>query len=76
MLENITYEYCAVDNKLINYIESTPSLHMFFKKDWENLKAKQYCGIINYDGEDFYILPKISKDNDEENLNIFIYMLM
>ncbi|MEZ4693005.1 MAG: hypothetical protein R2837_03155 [Aliarcobacter sp.] len=36
--------------------------------------------ILNFDNQDFYILPKIanrnSKPDDEQNLNIFIYMLM
>lgn len=76
MNENIIYEYREVKNlDLKNYIQNTSSLHEFFKEDWGVLKARQYCGIIHYEGKDFYILPKIS-NNKEINLNIFTYMLM
>ncbi len=75
---NIIYEYEEVKNQdLINYINDTPSLHKYFKQDWGKLKARQYCGIINHNGEDFYILPKIANNDDSDtNLNIFIYMLI
>ena len=77
MKENIIYEYKEVLHvELQKYIIDNPSLHKYFKEDWGKLKAKQYCGIINYDGEDFYILPKIANHDNETNLNIFIYMLM
>ncbi|MBU1659070.1 McrC family protein [bacterium] len=76
---NIIYEYSEVTHeKLKLYIINTPALHKYFKLDWNILKSRQYCGILNFEGEDFYLLPKISnKDNDEkQNLNTFIYMLM
>ncbi len=76
----ILYEHQEVSgenfDKLKEHINDTPSLHEYFKKDWNKLKARHYCGIINYDGKDFYILPKIADQDDEKNLNIFIYMLM
>lgn len=76
-IENIIYEYQEVLHvKLKEHIIKTPSLHTYFKEDWGKLKAQQYCGIINYDGEDFYILPKIANHENETNLNIYIYMLM
>lgn len=80
-MQNTIYEYEPITNeKLKNHIINTTELHKYFTLDWKDLKAKQYCGILNFDNQDFYILPKIanrnSKPDDEQNLNIFIYMLM
>ena len=80
-MNNIIYEYQTLDKEhhknLITHIQSTPSLRQYFKEDWGDVKAKQYCGIINYNGKDFYILPKIANNDDKDtNLNIFTYMLM
>ncbi len=77
-MSNTIYEYQEVDNKdLETYIKKTPSLQQYFKVDFEGLKARQYCVIINHNGEDFYILPKIANNDDEDtNLKIFTYMLM
>ena len=76
-MENIIYEYNEVKNdKLTQHIKNTSALHTFFKLEWKTLKAQQYCGILNFDKQDYYILPKIANHNDEQNLNIFIYMLM
>lgn len=70
------YEYEEITNeRLITHIKNTSSLHRFFKEDWGKLKARQYCGILNYDGDDFYILPKIANHDNDTNLTIFIYML-
>jgi len=78
--QNSFYEYEEIkdtkkNKELISYIKSTHALHKYFKEDWGKLKAKQYCGILNFYGEDFYILPKIVNHNNETNLNTFIYML-
>lgn len=85
-MQNTIYEYEEIKEdserykKLKNHIIDTKELHNYFKLDWKDLKARQYCGILNFDNQDFYILPKIanrnSKPDDEQNLNIFIYMLM
>ncbi|MEA2017115.1 MAG: restriction endonuclease, partial [Campylobacterota bacterium] len=79
-MTNIIYEYqelCKDNHKdLITHIKNNTPLHKYFKEDWGKLKAQQYCGIINYDGEDFYILPKIANYDNDVNLNIFVYMLM
>jgi len=72
----VIYEYDEVTKKeLKKYIIDTPLLHKYFKQDWKKIKAKQYCGILNFDGDDFYILPKISDSDEEKNINVFIYML-
>jgi len=74
---NAIYEYSEVeDEKLKKYIIDTPLLHKYFKLDWNILKSQQYCGILNFEDKDYYLLPKISENNDEQNLDIFIYMLM
>lgn len=73
----IIYEYKEVTHKeLCKHIIDNKALHKYFTLDWKTLKAAQYCGILNFDHQDFYILPKITNKNDEQNLNIFIYMLM
>jgi 5-methylcytosine-specific restriction enzyme subunit McrC len=76
-MQNTIYEYEPITNeKLKNHIINTTELHKYFTLDWKDLKAKQYCGILNLSNQDFYILPKIANRNDEKNLNVFIYMLM
>ncbi|MFA6192843.1 MAG: restriction endonuclease [Sulfurimonas sp.] len=77
-MPNTIYEYSEVTHeKLKSYIINTPQLHKYFKLDWNILKSQQYCGILNFEGEDFYLLPKISqKDDEKTNLDTFIYMLM
>ena len=79
-MQNTIYEYEEIkeenNRELKTHIIDNSSLHQYFKLDWKTLKAKQYCGILNFNNQDFYILPKIANRNDEKNLNIFIYMLM
>jgi 5-methylcytosine-specific restriction enzyme subunit McrC len=70
------YEYSEVDSKLQNYIVKNKKLHKYFSFNWDVLKTRQYCGILNIDGEDIYLLPKISNKADKTNLSIFIYMLI
>lgn len=76
-MKNIIYEYSEIkEEKLKKHIVDTPLLHKYFKLDWNILKSQQYCGILNFEDKDYYLLPKIASGNDEQNLNIFIYMLM
>lgn len=80
-MQNIIYEYEEITNEdLKKYIIDNQELHKYFSFDWQVLKATQYCGILNLDNQDFYILPKIANSDDnndkEQNLNIFIYILM
>ena len=76
-MPNIIYEYEEIkDEELKTHIINNSVLHQYFKLDWKILKARQYCGVLNFDNQDFYILPKIVNHNNEQNLNIFIYMLM
>lgn len=76
-MQKYLYEYEKIPLKyenLINHIKKNFLLHKYFKEDWGKIKTTKYCGILNYENEDFYILPKISKE-DDKNLDIFIYML-
>jgi 5-methylcytosine-specific restriction enzyme subunit McrC len=76
-MKNTIYEYSEVKEKnLKEYIINTPLLHKYFKLDWNVLKSQQYCGILNFGDKDYYLLPKVADNNDEKNLDIFIYMLM
>lgn len=70
------YEYQEIPSKeLSQHIIDNKLLHKYFKESWGKVKARQYCGILNYDGKDYYILPKIANHDNEKNLDIFIYML-
>ncbi len=73
----IIYEYSEVeDANLKQFIINTPKLHKYFKLDWNILKSRQYCGVLNVEEKDFYLLPKISNKDEKTNLDTFIYMLM
>ncbi len=61
--------------ELGEHILNNKILHKYFKYEWGILKTKQYCGMLNFKNTDYFILPKISKDKDE-NLDIFMYMLI
>jgi 5-methylcytosine-specific restriction enzyme subunit McrC len=82
-MQRTIYEYEEIKEdykKLRTHIINNASLHKYFTQDWGKVKASQYCGILNFNNQDYYILPKIVNHNDEkdaeQNLNIFIYMLM
>jgi len=70
------YEYQEItDEDFKEHIIATPSLHRYFKFEWSRLKAQNYCGILHFNGQDYYILPKITHD-ETQNLSTFIYMLI
>jgi len=74
--ENIFFEYKEIDHKSLKaYIQKNKSLDKYFSINRDSIKAKNYCGILHIEGEDFYILPKISNKADN-NFHIFLYMLM
>ncbi len=78
MLDNTIYEYQQIKSeKLKVHIQNTAKLQEYFKADFSCIKARHYCGIINYADENYFILPKITNDNnDKSNLDIFVYMLI
>lgn len=69
------YEYETITNEtLTKAIKENPKLQNYFTSSFGDIKATHYCGILHVKGEDYYILPKIAKD-DTHNLDTFIYML-
>ncbi len=71
------FEYDDVTNEtLLNHIKHNPKLRQFFSSNWGKISTKQYCGLICVEGEDFFILPKISKNDTTKDYTVFIYMLM
>ena len=69
------YEYETVGENLAEHIMCTPALQSYFQSDFGNVRARQYCGMLHFEGVNYYILPKIAKD-EPSNLRTFIYMLM
>jgi len=63
------------DEYLKSYIEKTKSLHQYFESNFGGIKPKNTCGFLSVENEDYFIIPKISNEN-EKNLNQFIYMLL
>jgi len=71
--ENITIakEY----SKLIEYINNTTNLHQYFESSFGKTKLKNYCGFLATNENCYFIAPKIT-NNQNSDLNIFIYMLL
>ena len=57
------------------YIKNTSKLHNYFDIRFDGIKPKNYCGFLSIDNESYFIIPKITNE-DNQNLNTFIYMLM
>lgn len=73
---NCFYEYEAIKNSgILAAVRSNETLRKYFTPTFDGVKASQYCGILNLEGDDYYILPKIASD-EQHNLDAFIYMLM
>jgi len=73
---NFFYEYETINEKiLVEAIGKNSELQKYFTPAFDGVKASQYCGILNIEGNDYYILPKINAD-EQHNLDTFIYMLM
>lgn len=70
----IIYEYQVIPTEIAQTVINTSKLHRYFSFDWGVLKSRQYCGIVQIEKKDYYLLPKIS-DYENTNLDIFIYML-
>ncbi len=63
---------CEVFSKAIS---SNSKLHKYFKSSFGNVTPNNYCGFISANNKNYFIAPKIAKSEDE-NFNIFIYMLI
>ncbi|TLT03484.1 McrC family protein [Aliarcobacter cibarius] len=65
------------DSKEIEFFISTnSSLYNYFELDFKGIKPKNVCGFISLNNQDYFIVPKICDNENETNLNIFIYMLL
>ncbi len=72
--ENINTElesYTILKSHIIN----NKSLHPYFDINFKGIKPKNYCGFLTIENENYFIIPKITNENNQ-NLNTFIYMLM
>jgi 5-methylcytosine-specific restriction enzyme subunit McrC len=71
----VLYENEAIPKELEKHIIDSKTLHQYFDMSFNGIKPNNYCGFLHIDDSEYFIIPKISsKEND--NLNIFIYMLM
>jgi len=64
-----------IPHSLEQKIKDNPKLHTYFNSNFQGIKPKNYCGFLSIDNQSYFILPKITDDNNQ-NLNTFIYMLM
>ncbi len=71
----ILYENQNIPKDLSKYIRNDKTLHKYFEMNFDGIKPKNYCGFLKIDGEEHFVVPKISS-KDDTNLNIFIYMIM
>ena len=72
---NILHENRNIPYELALHVKKTQALYQYFKINFDGIKPANYCGFLHIENQDYFIVPKISKD-DDKNLNIFIYMLM
>ena len=73
---NILYENQIIKSEeLSTQIKADKTLHSYFKMGFEGIKPDNCCGFLHVANQDYFIAPKISKE-DDKNLDIFIYMLM
>jgi 5-methylcytosine-specific restriction enzyme subunit McrC len=71
----LLYENQKAPKELEEYIKANSSLHPYFESLFSGVKSKNYCGFLQAKEESYFIAPKIS-DTNEQNLNIFIYMVI
>jgi 5-methylcytosine-specific restriction enzyme subunit McrC len=71
----LLYENQNIPDKLALHVKSDKTLYSYFKMEFDGIKPDNYCGFLHVDNQDYFIAPKISKE-DDKNLDIFIYMLM
>lgn len=69
--ENIPQEL----QELQEFVKTDKTLYAYFDINFDGIKPNNYCGFLHVNNQEYFIVPKISTDEDK-NLNIFIYMLM
>ena len=77
---NFLYENETINSKknplLVEKILQNSSLHPYFEPNFKGIRPKNICGFLSIGDESHFIVPKIVPGCDEENLRIFIYMLL
>jgi len=63
---------CELFSKRVN---SNSIFHKYFKSSFGKVIPNNYCGFISANNKSYFIAPKIANSEDE-NFNIFLYMLM
>lgn len=74
LFENENIDFTKYKN-LEKYIRDNKNIQKYFEANFFGIKPKNYCGFLSLQNKDYFIVPKIAL-KDEENLNIFIYMLI
>ena len=69
------YENQYIPQNLEQFIKNNLNLHPYFSIDFKGVKPNNYCGFLSIENQSYFIIPKIS-DSNNQNLNIFIYMLI
>ena len=64
-----------IPQNLEQSIKNNSKLHPYFDINFQGIKPKNYCGFLSIENQSYFIIPKITND-DNQNLNTFIYMLM
>ena len=69
------YENQNIPLELEIHIINNLKLHSYFEIRFDGIRPKNYCGFLSIDSEGYFIIPKIT-NQDNQNLNTFIYMLL
>ncbi|MBU3013823.1 McrC family protein [Poseidonibacter lekithochrous] len=72
---NYLYENQNIPKDLESYIKTNKSIHPYFEMNFDGIKPKNRCGFLSIENKNYFIVPKISSKEDD-NLNIFIYMIL
>jgi len=64
-----------IPKELEEHIQDKKNLHTYFEIRFDGIRPKNYCGFLSINNENYFIIPKITNENDQ-NLNTFIYMLI
>ena len=72
---NYLYENQNIPENLEKYIKNNKLLYPYFEMNFDGIKPKNRCGFLSIENKNYFIIPKISNEN-EDNLNIFIYMIL
>ena len=62
---NFLYENENIPADLVPHIHNNKALHAYFESSYGKVRPKNYCGFLSIDGESYFIVPKIVKEDDE-----------